>query len=88
MFNTMNLKLKNEKKKLKRKFIGPFRVKELIGLQSYRLELPNEWKVHDAFHISLLKQSCTDNFQQVPSIDESTMSLEEINEHTTKLRRF
>ena len=75
----MNLQLKNERKKIKRKFIERFRVKKRIGLQSYRLELPNEWKVHDVLRISLLNHFCADKFQEVPSIDESTMSLEEIN---------
>ena len=32
LLDTINLKLKNEKGEFKRKFIGPFRVKERIGL--------------------------------------------------------
>ena len=32
LLNTVNLKLKNEKIKFKRKFIGAFRVEECIGL--------------------------------------------------------
>ena len=29
---------------------------EKIGAQAYRLGLPESWKIHDFFHISLLKK--------------------------------
>jgi len=33
---------------------GPLRVTEVISPVAYRLELPHQWKVHNAFHASLL----------------------------------
>jgi len=33
---------------------GPLRVTEVISPVVYRLELPHQWKVHNAFHASLL----------------------------------
>ena len=33
---------------------GPFRVTEIISPVAYRLELPPQWKIHNAFHASLL----------------------------------
>jgi len=36
------------------KHYGPFRIIEAIGPITYRLELPAQWKIHNAFHGSLL----------------------------------
>jgi len=33
---------------------GPLQVTEVISPVAYRLELPHQWKVHNAFHASLL----------------------------------
>ena len=40
--------------KLHPKFIGPFQVTERIGSQAYRLLLPEEMRIHNVFHASLL----------------------------------
>lgn len=42
--------------KLAPKFYGPYQITERIGDVSYRLKLPPKAKVHDIFHVSLLKQ--------------------------------
>ena len=55
LLNTVNLHLKGILGKLKKKFIGPFKIIEKIGLQSYRVELPESYKIHNVFHVSLLK---------------------------------
>ena len=43
--------------KLEAKFLGLFRVLHLVGKQTYKLELPKKWRIHDVFHISLLEQN-------------------------------
>ena len=45
--------------KLEAKFFGPFRVLYPVGKQEYKLELPKKWRIHDVFHVSLLKQDTT-----------------------------
>ena len=55
LLSTQNLRFKNIPNKLRQKFVGPFKVEEKIGKSAYRLGLPEEWKIHDLFHVSLLK---------------------------------
>ncbi len=52
--NSKYIKTKRNKK-LESKFFGPFRVLHVVGKQAYKLELPAKWKIHDAFHVSLLE---------------------------------
>ncbi|MCO5597018.1 hypothetical protein L7F22_051091 [Adiantum nelumboides] len=36
-------------------YYGPFQITEWINDVSFRLRLPDTWKIHNAFHVSLLK---------------------------------
>ena len=57
MLNTKNFKFKTTGvRKLMPRWCGPFTVKEAVGLVAYRLDLPANLKMHNVFHISLLKQ--------------------------------
>ena len=43
-------------KKLFPLWLGPFSVSKVINATAYQLELPQSWKMHNVFHVSLLKQ--------------------------------
>ena len=43
--------------KLKPHFYGPYKVVWKVGEVSYELELPEESKVHNVFHVSNLKKT-------------------------------
>ena len=49
-----NLNLPYLTKKIAPKRLGPFEITEEVGTRSYRLKLPDQWTIHDVFHVSLL----------------------------------
>ena len=74
LLSTANLRMKNIPSKLQRKFVGPFSIVDKISPLVYKLQLPDTWKIHNVFHISLLRpwrQSLysTDQQQVVPEIE-------------------
>ena len=56
--NSKYIKTKRNQK-LEAKFFELFRVLHLVGKQAYKLEFPKWWKMHNIFHLSLLKQDTT-----------------------------
>jgi hypothetical protein len=53
--NTQNLKLDQPSKKLSRKWIGPYLIKEKLGDLNYQLDLSTSMKIYNVFHVHLLK---------------------------------
>ena len=56
--NSKFIKTKRNRK-LEAKFFGPFRVLHPVGKQAYKLELSKNWRIHNVFHVLLLKQDTT-----------------------------
>ena len=67
---TRNLAVKNTPAKLQKRFVGPFEVMERIGTQAYKLKLPDHFKVHNVFHVSLLKGWKTATYREEPTTEE------------------
>jgi hypothetical protein len=55
MLSTENIRSIRPKKKLDKKYEGPFKITEVINPQAYRLNLPKGIGIYNAFHISLLE---------------------------------
>ena len=57
MLNGQNIRTRRAGKKLDAKLFGPFKVVRLVGQegQSEELQLPQRWRVHNVFHISLIE---------------------------------
>ena len=63
---TTNIKLKVlGARKLIPRLIGTFQITKRIGVMAYHVQLPNIFKIHDVFHVSLL-QSYTTNAKVQP----------------------
>ena len=55
LLNTMYMRFQNCPKKLKRRFVGRFTIKQKIGRAACKLQLLASWTVHPIFHTSLLR---------------------------------
>ena len=55
-------------RKLMPEFVGPFEVVKQISLVAHELELPKSRKIHDVFHVSLLRPHLPDDSYQPPPI--------------------
>jgi chromodomain-containing protein/p58 integrase-like protein len=52
-------------RKFQPKYIGPYKVIEVISPVNYRLELPHTLKIHPVFHVSLLRKY-VENYSKFP----------------------
>ena len=64
--------MKGIPEKLKKRFVGPFKIEQRIGQQAYKLSVTENWKIHLVFRISLLKRWNTASLQEeeVPADDD------------------
>ena len=91
-----NIKTTRPTKKLDDRRAGPFKVEKKISPVAYRITLPESWRVHPVFHISLLRPANLDEslhpIQDVerppPDIinQEEEFEVEDILDHRGSLR--
>jgi len=55
MLNGRNIETRRPTKKLDHKNRGPFQIEKMISPLSACLTLPQKWKIHNVFHVSLLE---------------------------------
>ncbi|GJP31953.1 hypothetical protein CLOM_g16451, partial [Closterium sp. NIES-68] len=55
LLDTRNLDISHLPSKLRPRFYGPFLVEAQVNPVTFRLRLPATWKIHNAFHVQLLK---------------------------------
>ncbi|GJP58848.1 hypothetical protein CLOP_g4451 [Closterium sp. NIES-67] len=55
LLDTRNLDISHLPSKLRPRFCGPFLVEAQVTSVTIRLRLPATWKIHNAFHVQLLK---------------------------------
>ena len=86
LLSTRNLRLRGIPAKLQKRFVGPFKITEVIGQQAYRLALPEDWSIHPVFHVSLLKdwkiatvqEDQTASQEDIPEVEEPYWEVERI----------
>ncbi|CAJ0965066.1 unnamed protein product [Ranitomeya imitator] len=66
--SSRNLHLKIPSKKLGPKFLGPFKVVQVVNSAAVRLDIPSSWRISSVFHASLLKKVDTPDKEVMPTV--------------------
>ncbi|SPC61024.1 related to Gag-pol polyprotein [Ustilago sp. UG-2017b] len=80
--NRRNWKTRRPTPKLDTRFAGPYPVQERVGRRAYRITLPANLRVHDVFHVSMLKPARTSSLSRrseqptIPSLPNEDLDFE------------
>ncbi|CAJ0964343.1 unnamed protein product [Ranitomeya imitator] len=66
--SSRNLRLKIPSKILGPKFVGPFKVVQVVNSAMVRLDIPSSWRINSVFHVSLLKKVDTPDKEVMPTV--------------------
>ncbi|CUA70042.1 Transposon Tf2-12 polyprotein [Rhizoctonia solani] len=64
--SSANVKTSRPSHKLEHKRLGPYKILEKVGKNSYKLELPKSMKIHPVFNIALLHKKPEDEYKCDP----------------------
>src|SRR5258705_5762445 len=78
MLSGRNIKTRRPSRKMDHKNHGPFQIEKIISPLAVRLTLPREWKIHDVFHVSLLKPYRASDQREPPNPTKTLRDAEEI----------
>jgi len=80
MLNGRNIKTRRPSKKLDHKNHGPFQIVKIISTLAVRLTLPQRWKIHNVFHVSLLEPYRTSEHRALPDPSKVLREAEDIEQ--------
>lgn len=76
-------------KKLRAKWLGPYRVNQVIGKLKVKLDTPQHWDTHDVWHISRLKRAHQRDYGKFPDVkDGAAISSTAITTDDTDLANY
>ena len=91
MLSTEHLKWSKEQpgtKKLMPKWVGPFKVTACVNPVAYRLQLPGSMRIHNVFHVSLLKRFHSSDRHVLPPAPVIVEGEEEFEVHSVLAHRL
>ncbi|CAJ0956511.1 unnamed protein product [Ranitomeya imitator] len=66
--SSRNLRLKIPSKKPGPKFVGPFKVVQVVNTAAVRLDIASSWRINSVFLVSLLKKVDTPDKEAMPTV--------------------
>jgi hypothetical protein len=76
---TKNIKIERSSRKLNHKWIESYKIKKVVR-DACQLDLSQSMKIHDTFHISLLRKAATNSFTEQIQSSSSSIVINEQNE--------
>lgn len=76
-----NIETDRPSRKLSHRQLGPYEILDKFGSHAYKLKLPKSMRIHDVFHVSLLRATRPDEFDRHPAPPEPVVTPEQEEEY-------